>query len=133
MVNGLFTKYLKDKLKAETIDRDGEAVDTGILLDIGIPTMVNRVEDTPEHKFYFTYHHSAGDSMTMMSADDLDSNVLGIATMFYLLADSTETFKLPKINQTKLDQYVENYRRAQWSSCKLIQIWKFVNSLALQI
>jgi carboxypeptidase Q len=49
--------------------------------------MINLVKDTPDHKYYFTYHHSAGDSMTMMNADDLDGNVLGIACMFYILAD----------------------------------------------
>ena len=49
--------------------------------------MANVVEDNVSHDFYFAYHHSAGDSMTMMSPDDLDSNVLGVATMFYILAD----------------------------------------------
>ena len=75
--------------------------------------MVNRVKDTADHRFYFTYHHSAGDSMTMMNADDLDSNVLGIAIMFYLLADSDVSFNLPKINQTRLNEYVDNYIRAK--------------------
>lgn len=49
--------------------------------------MANVVADTDDHKFYFTYHHSAGDSMSIMDPDDMDSNVLGIATMFYILAD----------------------------------------------
>jgi hypothetical protein len=29
--------------------------------------------------------------MTMMNADDLDSNVLGVAAMFYILADLENT------------------------------------------
>jgi carboxypeptidase Q len=49
--------------------------------------MANMVQDNDSHDFYFSYHHSAGDSMTMMNADDLDSNVLGVAVMFYILAD----------------------------------------------
>jgi hypothetical protein len=31
--------------------------------------MANLVADTPEFEFYYTYHHSAGDAMTMMDAD----------------------------------------------------------------
>lgn len=53
--------------------------------------MANAVQDTPDHKFYFTYHHSAGDSMSIMNADEMDSNVLGIAVAFYILADLDST------------------------------------------
>jgi carboxypeptidase Q len=55
----------------------------------------NIIKDNASHDFYFTYHHSAGDSMTMMNADDLDSNVIGLASLFFLLADAEES--LPKV------------------------------------
>jgi carboxypeptidase Q len=51
------------------------------------------IEDTPDHKFYFKYHHTAGDSMTMMNADDLDSNVVGIASFLYIIADLDQTVR----------------------------------------
>jgi carboxypeptidase Q len=53
--------------------------------------MRNLVSDNKTNDFYFTYHHSAGDSMTMMNADDMDDNVVAIASMFFLLADADET------------------------------------------
>lgn len=53
--------------------------------------MANVVQDTEDHKFYFTYHHSAGDSMSIMNADEMDSNVLGIAVTFFILADLEQT------------------------------------------
>lgn len=52
-----------------TVEDDGRAVDTDPLYDIGIPVMKNIIQDTIDKNFYFTYHHSAGDSMTMMDAD----------------------------------------------------------------
>lgn len=66
-------------------------VDTGYLAVQGIPTMRNLIADNATEDFYFTYHHSAGDSMTMMDADDLDDNVVAIASMMYLVADLDET------------------------------------------
>jgi len=85
-------------------------VDTGPLLDLGIPTMINLIEDTEDHKFYFTYHHSAGDSMTMMDADKLDGNVLGIASMFYILADLENSIPLPNIKMDKVETILEGIR-----------------------
>jgi len=49
--------------------------------------MINLIEDTSDHEYYFTYHHSAGDTMSIMDGDLLDGNVLGVAAMFYILAD----------------------------------------------
>lgn len=74
-------------LNASVVNDAGEAVDTGPLLANGVPTMANVVLDNESHDFYFQYHHSAGDSMTMMNPDDLDSNVVGVAAMFFILAD----------------------------------------------
>ena len=45
------------------------------------------VEDTANLDFYYKYHHTAGDSMTMIDPDNLDSNVVGIAALLYILAD----------------------------------------------
>lgn len=75
--------------------------------------MINLIQDTEDHRYYFTYHHSAGDSITMMSEEDLDSNVFGIASIFYLLASSEQSLPLPNINQAKLNEYINNYRNAQ--------------------
>ena len=49
--------------------------------------MRNLVKDTDDDKFYFTYHHSAGDSMSIMNAHDMDRNVVLIAGMMYMIAD----------------------------------------------
>ena len=84
-------------VNAQNISDDGEAVDTGPLLALGIPTMINLIKDTPDHSYYFAYHHSAGDSMTMMNADQLDGNVLGVAAMFYILADLNNSIPKPNI------------------------------------
>lgn len=73
--------------------RQGEAADTSPLAAAGIPVMANIVEDSPDHRYYFTYHHTAGDSMLAMSPDEMDSNVIGIAAMFYILADLDVTIQ----------------------------------------
>lgn len=78
-------------VNASLVNDAGGAVDTGPLFQKGVPTMANVVFDNDSHDYYFSYHHSAGDSMTMMNPDDLDSNVLGLATMFYILADLENT------------------------------------------
>lgn len=53
----------------------------------------NLPKDTPDNQFYFRYHHSAGDSMSIMNPDEMDSNVLGIAGMLYILADLDKTLR----------------------------------------
>lgn len=64
-------------------------------MEKGVPVICNLIEDTPDHKFYFTYHHSAGDSMLMMDANQMDSNVLGIASLLYILADLETSLRKP--------------------------------------
>lgn len=59
----------------------------------GVPILNNIVNDTADHQFYFKYHHSAGDSMSMMDPDDMDSNVVGIAAMLYIVADLDATVR----------------------------------------
>lgn len=58
-----------------------------------MPIFNNYIQDTPDHSFYFKYHHSAGDSMTMMNPDDMDSNVVGIASFLYIIADYEKTVR----------------------------------------
>ena len=53
--------------------------------------MANLVDDNEDHDYYFTTHHSAGDSMSVIDPDELDSNVVGLAAMFYILADLENT------------------------------------------
>lgn len=85
-------------INATLVNDEGHGSDTSPLYSAGVPVMANSVYDTPDHEFYFTYHHSAGDSMSIMNADDMDSNVLGIAAMFYILADLDNT--LPRATDT---------------------------------
>lgn len=94
-------KMIGDKymgiLNASVVNDAGEAVDTTPLYEKGVPTMANVVEDNASHDYYFSYHHSAGDSMTVMNADDLDSNVVGLAAMMFILADLEETIPRPAL------------------------------------
>ena len=71
---------------------EGESTDAGYVNAIqGTPLMRNLIDDNKTNDFYFRYHHSAGDSMSMMDADALDDNVVAIASMMYLIADNDET------------------------------------------
>ena len=54
----------------------------------GVPMITNIVNDTSTGDFYFKYHHSAADSISMMNPDDMDSNVVAIASIMYLVADA---------------------------------------------
>ena len=103
VVQMIGNKYMSI-LNASVVNDAGEAVDTGPLFEKGVPTMANVIEDTPDHEYYFSYHHSAGDSMTMMNADDLDSNVVGLATLMFILADLNNTIPRPGLGRTNLRQ-----------------------------
>jgi carboxypeptidase Q len=61
-------------------------VDNGPLGEQGVPMMRNEIEDNETNDFYFTYHHSAGDTMTMMNPEDMDDNVVAISSIFYLIS-----------------------------------------------
>ena len=50
--------------------------------------MNNIVNDTQTGDHYFKYHHSAADSVSMMNPDYMDSNVIAIASIMYLVADA---------------------------------------------
>ena len=54
----------------------------------GVPMMNNIVNDTQTGDHYFKYHHSAADSVSMMNPDYMDSNVIAIASIMYLVADA---------------------------------------------
>jgi carboxypeptidase Q len=70
---------------------DGDSVDSGYFAPYGVPIMRNEIKDTTDNTFYFSYHHSAADSMTMMNPDDMDLNVVAIASMMYMIADADVT------------------------------------------
>jgi carboxypeptidase Q len=86
IVQNILVKYLSI-LGAEKYSPNGYSADVEPLSEKGVPVFNNMIEDTPDHHFYFKYHHTAADSMTMMNSDDLDSNVVGIAAFLYILAD----------------------------------------------
>lgn len=68
----------------------GTAVDTTPLYQANIPQMVNLLDDPESESYnerYFYTHHSAADNMGILNKDDMDSNVIGIAQLFYAIAD----------------------------------------------
>ena len=68
--------------------------------------MNNWVQDTPVRSNYYRYHHTAGDSMTIMNSDDMDSNVVGIAAFLFILADlevSIRDINTPLIKNLRFD------------------------------
>ena len=93
-------KYLSI-LGAGTYSFNGYSADVEPLFDFGVPIFNVQIQDSPDHAFYFKYHHTAGDSMTIMNADDLDSNVVGIAAFLYIIADLETTVRTVK-SQEKL-------------------------------
>jgi len=88
LLNIISSMYLQD-IGASTIRKDdGVMVDTQLMHDkYDIPVMRNLIKDTPDSEYYFTYHHSAGDSMNVLNPDDMDRNVAAIASLFYIIAD----------------------------------------------
>jgi len=55
--------------------------------------MKNEIWDVDAaHDFCFTFHHSAGDTMDVMDPDQMDDNVIAIASVFYILADLDDHF-----------------------------------------
>ena len=53
----------------------------------------NSIYDTEDHAIYCTTHHTAGDSMSIMDPDDMDSNVVGFAAFLYIIADLEHTVR----------------------------------------
>ena len=70
----------------------GIGEDTVPLHQKGIPAMINLIDNGVNDDYYFTFHHSAGDTMTVLNPDQMDGNVVGIASMFYIIADMEERF-----------------------------------------
>lgn len=91
----VLSKYLSILGAGEYSD-DGFSNDVEPLFDKGVPMICNLIRDTPDSKFYFKYHHSAGDSMSIMNPDDMDSNVVGIASLLFILADLENSLRAPK-------------------------------------
>ena len=88
IVNNIAKEYLNSLNASFIKNNDGISADTETLNGVyGVPVMRNLVKDTEDQEFYFTYHHTAADSMYMMSKEDLDRNVIVIASMMYIIAD----------------------------------------------
>jgi carboxypeptidase Q len=92
IVQDILSRYLSI-LGASGYSDNGYSADVEPLYEKGVPIFNNMIQDTPDHSFYFKYHHTAGDSMTMMNSDDLDSNVVGIAAFLYIIADLQTTVR----------------------------------------
>jgi carboxypeptidase Q len=88
IVNSIGEYYFRDLNASKILYGEGNMTDTRPLLEgFGIPSMRNLVDDTDDKSYYFTYHHSAGDSMNVMDSNDMDKNVIVIAGMLYIIAD----------------------------------------------
>lgn len=87
-------------LGASEFDDEADSVDTRPLGQSGVPRMVNLIKDNETKDYYFQFHHTAGDSMTVMNPDEMDSNVVGIASMFFILADLDQT--IPRVSNLHL-------------------------------
>jgi len=81
IINQLMPQYKFKKIKNEMEDIDI------LLKKHNIPALTTIIKDTPDKQYYFSYHHSAGDTVSVLNKDDMDSNVLGIASLFYSIAD----------------------------------------------
>lgn len=89
----IHNNYLKNNLEMnKLVFGDGVMVDTEPLFGNGIPVVRNLIEDTPDSANYFKVHHSAGDSVSVLSKEDMDKNVIAISSMFYILANIPERF-----------------------------------------
>jgi carboxypeptidase Q len=92
MISQIFFKGMKADLLRRN---DGFSSDINpIYRKHKVPIMRTLNVDTKEMENYFTYYHSAADSMNILNPDDLDRNVCAIASMFFILADVP--WKLPR-------------------------------------
>lgn len=116
----VLSKYMSILGAGEYSD-DGFSNDVEPLYDMGVPMICNLIRDTPDSKFYFKYHHSAGDSMSIMNSDDLDSNVVGIASLLFILADLETSLRTPKAQTLNLEN---NLRMVTNWFDEMNYIWK---------
>lgn len=76
----------------------GVATDISPLINKGVPGMINIIDNNPLNDNYdvdyFNYHHSAADTVSILDPTDMDSNVIGIAQVFYYIANLPS--KLPR-------------------------------------
>jgi carboxypeptidase Q len=87
--------FLNDINASKVSINDGEGNDTEPLFEkYKIPMMRNINVDTPDMQYYFTTHHTAADTMNVIDPQAMDRNVIGTASIFYILADVP--WRLPK-------------------------------------
>jgi len=58
--------------------------------------MNNYIAHTKNNEDYFAIHHSAADNLSVINPDTIDENVIGIASMLFIVADLPVS--LPKGN-----------------------------------
>ena len=92
VIKNIAEKYLLAINASQIVANDGEMMDTAPLLALGVPAVRNEIADTEDREYYFSFHHSAGDTVDVLDADDMDSNVKGIASLFFIIADMDERF-----------------------------------------
>ena len=92
VLQNIAEKYLDQINASKIIANDGVMMDTNPLLALGVPAVRNEIRDDKTQSYYFSYHHSAGDTVDVLNADDMDSNVKAIASLFYIIADMDQRF-----------------------------------------
>jgi len=66
---------------------DGNMEDSKPLNKLNVPAYRNLVNETSNNEYYFTYHHSVGDSVSILNSDMMDQNVAAIAALAYLISN----------------------------------------------
>jgi carboxypeptidase Q len=85
MISSIFFKNMNSEILTKN---DGFSSDINPLYKkYKVPIMRTLNSDSKEMENYFTYYHSAADTMNILNPDYLDRNVCAIASMFYILAD----------------------------------------------
>ena len=92
IITEIAEKYLGFINASKIIPNDGVMMDTAPLSAIGVPTVRNETTDTPTHDYYFSYHHSAGDTVDVLDPEDMDGNVKAISSLFFIIANIEERF-----------------------------------------
>ena len=88
----VLNKYMSI-LNASYYEPEGFSFDVNPLYELGVPMFKNSIEDSWDHARYIRTHHTAGDTMSIMDKEGMDSNVVGIAAFLYIIADLEKTVR----------------------------------------
>ena len=64
--------------------------DSEPLNKLNVPAFRNLVNETVNNEYYFTYHHSIGDSVSILDTKMMDKNVAAIAALAYIIANGED-------------------------------------------